>query len=172
MSDYKFEVGQAVYLSDLVPGEVVSRSFFRGIQDEPYYVVAKDIDGIGRLERESMLTARLTHQPVNMLFPVTVDESDLYGKLIRKLEVGEMFKVKETIFNYGGEWLTITKVTTFKPVNPNDDGLCVYTGIGEHGETAPGGFAESHIDIYETNLRLIETMDRRIKKTIPNLPTI
>lgn len=116
--------------------------------------------------------------------------------LIRPLKVGEQFKVlppslnlrnsNEHMRNLRGQWLTIMNT---RPDNMHVDHWAYYPAIyrdplykdearmvdysvREHEDGFIEHWYDYHMDIYETNLRLIHKESKGTELLAPNLPTI
>lgn len=116
--------------------------------------------------------------------------------LIRPLRIGEQFKVmpahlgmrnsNEYMRSLAGQWLTVMDIKE----NENTGGRWRYYdpiyrdpfyadtlipfdySVEEHEDGFIEHWYDYHMDIYATNLRLIDKDNKRVKLTEPNLPTI
>lgn len=117
-------------------------------------------------------------------------------RLIRPLMVGEQFKVLEDTAHMNNsnefmrgkasEWLTVAYIrnSQFKRThrayyNPNGAVPATYGiiplidyAVDEHEGFFIDHWLSYHMNIYETNLRLIQTDNQLNQKRLPNLPSI
>lgn len=98
----------------------------------------------------------------------------LQTNLIRKLEVGELFKTADSLVvninpqmrEHTGQWLRVTKVH-----NEYGD-KALYMAVDKKGNRTGGVWHEYHMNMYATNVRLGGLKIKPTTKPSPNLPTI
>jgi len=116
--------------------------------------------------------------------------------LIRPLRIGEQFKVmpahlgmrnsNEYMRSLAGQWLTVMDIKEnndtvnrwryYDPIYRDPfyaDTLITFDySVEEHEDDFIEHWYDYHMDIYATNLRLIDKDNKKVKLTAPNLPTI